>query len=169
MSGGPQEYIAYELVLASPAVSRVSGSSNLYSFCDGGQVSVNQLYIFWFSLVLWDINHSGLYNAKSSLYIYIYIYIYILDIYDLDWFSFIAYWLFNAKSSLYIYTKYIGFSLVEFYGISTIAGYLMLNPLYIYIYIYIYIYVCVCVCIHEVHTIPFKTFFAWALLVIVHT
>ena len=40
MCGGPQEYIAYELVLASPAVSCVSGSSNLYSFCDGGQVSV---------------------------------------------------------------------------------------------------------------------------------
>ncbi len=38
--GGPQEYIAYELVLASPAVSRVSGSSNLYSFRDGGKVSV---------------------------------------------------------------------------------------------------------------------------------
>ena len=35
--GGPQEYIAYELVLASPAVSRVSGSSNLYSFRDGGK------------------------------------------------------------------------------------------------------------------------------------
>ena len=40
MCGGPQEYITYELVLASPAVSCVSGSSNLYSFCDGGQVSV---------------------------------------------------------------------------------------------------------------------------------
>ena len=40
MCGGPQEYIAYELVLASPAVSCVSCSSNLYSFCDGGQVSV---------------------------------------------------------------------------------------------------------------------------------
>ena len=38
--GGPQEYIAYELVLASPAVSCVSGSSNLYSFRDEGQVSV---------------------------------------------------------------------------------------------------------------------------------
>ena len=35
-----QEYIAYELVLASPAVSRMSGSSDLYSFRDGGQVSV---------------------------------------------------------------------------------------------------------------------------------
>ena len=29
--------------------------------------------------------------------------------------------------------------LVEFYGISTILGYLMTNTLYIYIYIYIYI------------------------------
>ena len=34
--------------------------------------------------------------------------------------------LFNTKSSLYIYIKYI-------YGISTIVGYLILNPLYSYI------------------------------------
>ena len=42
--------------------------------------------------------------------------------------------LFNAKSSLYIYNKYIRFGFVGFYGISTIVGYLMLNPL-LYIYI----------------------------------
>ena len=41
--------------------------------------------------------------------------------------------LFNAKSFLYIYIKYIGFVLVGFYGISTIVGYLMPNPLYTYI------------------------------------
>ena len=41
--------------------------------------------------------------------------------------------LFNVKSSLYIYIKYISFGLVWFYGISTIAGYLMSNPLYTYI------------------------------------
>ena len=41
--------------------------------------------------------------------------------------------LFNAKSSSYIYIKYIGFGLVGFYGISTIIGYLMSNPLYTYI------------------------------------
>ena len=41
--------------------------------------------------------------------------------------------LFNAKSSLYIYIKYIGFCLVGFYGISTIVGYLIPNPLYTYI------------------------------------
>ena len=41
--------------------------------------------------------------------------------------------LFNAKSSLYIYIKYIRFSWVGFYGISTIVGYLMLNPLSTYI------------------------------------
>ena len=29
------------------------------------------------------------------------------------------------------------FGLVVFYGISTLLGYLMLNPVYIYIYIYI--------------------------------
>ena len=38
-------------------------------------------------------------------------------------------WLFNAKSSLYIFIRYIGFGLVAFYGISTIIGYLMPNPL----------------------------------------
>ena len=41
--------------------------------------------------------------------------------------------LFNAKSSLYIYIKYVWFGLVGFYGISTIVGYLMPNPLYTYI------------------------------------
>ena len=41
--------------------------------------------------------------------------------------------LFNTKSSLYIYIKYIGFGLVEFYGISAIVGYLMPNPLNTYI------------------------------------
>ena len=35
-----------------------------------------------------------------------------------------------AKSSLYIYIKYIGFGWVGFYSISTLVGYLMLNPLY---------------------------------------
>ena len=54
----------------------------------------------WFGLVLWDIKHCRLFNAKSSLYIYI---------------------------------KYIGFGWVGFYGISTIVGYLMPNPLYTYI------------------------------------
>ena len=42
-------------------------------------------------------------------------------------------WLFNAKFCLYIYIKYICFGLVGFYGISTIVGYLMPNPLYTYI------------------------------------
>ena len=41
--------------------------------------------------------------------------------------------LFNAKSSLYIYIRYIEFGWVGFYGISTIVGYLMPNPLYTYI------------------------------------
>ena len=38
--GGPQEYISYELVLASPALSYMSGSSDLDSFRDGRQVAV---------------------------------------------------------------------------------------------------------------------------------
>ena len=41
--------------------------------------------------------------------------------------------LFHVKSSLFIHIKYIGFGLVRFYGISTIVGYLMPNPLYTYI------------------------------------
>ena len=41
--------------------------------------------------------------------------------------------LFNAKFSFYIYIKYIGFELVGFYGISTIVGYLIPNPIYTYI------------------------------------
>ena len=41
--------------------------------------------------------------------------------------------LFNAKSTVHIYIKYIWFGLVGFYGISTIVGYLMPNPLYTYI------------------------------------
>ena len=43
------------------------------------------------------------------------------------------YRLFNAKSGLYIYIKYIGFGLIGFYGISTIAGYLMPKTVYTYI------------------------------------
>ena len=41
--------------------------------------------------------------------------------------------LFNAKSSLYIYIKKLWFGLVVFYGISTLVGYLMPNPVYTYI------------------------------------
>ena len=58
------------------------------------------------------------------------------------WFCFVLWHiyyngLFNAKSFLNIYIKNI-YVLVGFYGISTIVGYLIPNPLYIYIYIYIY-------------------------------
>ena len=42
-------------------------------------------------------------------------------------------WLFNAKLSSYVYIRYIWFGMVVFYGISTIVGYLMPNPLYTYI------------------------------------
>ena len=54
------------------------------------------------------------------------------------WFAFLLLYinpcrLFNAKSSLYIYIKYILFGFVWFYGIPTIVGYLMPNPLYTYI------------------------------------
>ena len=41
--------------------------------------------------------------------------------------------LFNAKCTSYIYINYIIFGWVGFYGISTIVGYLIPNPLYTYI------------------------------------
>ena len=37
---GPREYITDELVPTSPAVTRISGSSNLDSFRDGCEVAV---------------------------------------------------------------------------------------------------------------------------------
>ena len=40
MRRGPQEYITYEFVHASPAVSCMSGSSNLNSFRDRRQEAV---------------------------------------------------------------------------------------------------------------------------------
>ena len=36
MWGGPQVYVTYEFISTFPAVSRMSGSSNLNSFRDGG-------------------------------------------------------------------------------------------------------------------------------------
>ena len=65
-------------------------------------------------------------------------YTFILHIYGLVCFGWVLWHinhfrLFNNKSSLYIYIKYKGLSLVGFYGISTIVGYLMTNPLYTYI------------------------------------
>ena len=62
---------------------------------------------------------------------------YILNMYDFTLVGFIWYInhfrLFNVKSFLYIYIRYIGFGLVGFYGISTIQGYLIPNPLCTYI------------------------------------
>ena len=112
---------------------------------------------FWFRF-LWHINPCRLFNAKSSLYIYIkYIWFGWVGFYGIStivdylmpnplytyisnmiWFGWVLWHinpcrLFNAKSSLYIYIKYIWFGLVGFYGISTLVGYLMPNPLYTYI------------------------------------
>ena len=60
------------------------------------------------------------------------LYTYILDLYGLVWFGLVLWHinhcrLFNAKFSLYILDIY---DLVWFYGISSIVGYLMPNPLY---------------------------------------
>ena len=64
------EYITYELVPASPAVSCMSGSSNLDSFRDGRQVAVY--------LVTCGVLSPGLVQyIYIHIYTYIYIYIYI--------------------------------------------------------------------------------------------
>ena len=82
-----------------------------------------------FGKVLWQFNQSRLFNAKSSFCIYIK---------HMIWFTWVLWHtnhcrVFNAKSCLYIYIKYIWFDLLGFYGISTIVGYLMANPVYTYI------------------------------------
>ena len=56
-----------------------------------------------FCLVSWHINHSWLFNA-NPLY-----------------------------TNILKYIKYILFGFIGFYGMSTIVGYLMPNPLYTYI------------------------------------
>ena len=98
----------------------------------------SSLYIYikyiWFGLVGFSVISTIVgYLMPNPLltYIYIYIYIYIYMI----WFGWVFchinhYRLFNAKSSLYIYIKYMWFALFEFYGISTIVGYLVLNHFY---------------------------------------
>ena len=68
----------------------------------------------------------------------LFIYIYIYQMYMI-WLGWILWHinhcrLFNVKSSLYIHIKYIWFDFVVFYGISTLVGYLMVNPLYTYIW-----------------------------------
>ena len=97
--------------------------------------SKSSFYIYiryiWFGLV-------GYYGISTIVCFLIPnpLYTYILNIYDLVWlvlWHINHCWLFNAKSSLDIYIKYIWFGLVGFYGISTIVGYLMPNPLYTYI------------------------------------
>ena len=85
--------------------------------------------------MIWFVRFYGIstilgYLMPNSLYTYIY------QIYMI-WFGWVLWHinhcsLFNAKSSLYIYIKYT-FGLVEFYGISTMVGYVMSNPLYTYI------------------------------------
>ena len=81
--------------------------------------------------IQWDTNLLEM-DCESSLYKFLYIKN------GYSWFGWVLWHinhcrLFNAKSSLYIYIKYIWFDLVGFYGISTIVGYLMPNPLYTYI------------------------------------
>ena len=93
-------------------------------------IHIYHIYVIWFGWVLWHINHCGLFNAKSFLYIYI----------KYIWFGLVGFYgtstivgYLMPNPFLYIYIKYIRFGLVGFYGTSTIVGYLMPNPFYTYI------------------------------------
>ena len=92
-------------------------------------IHIYQIHKIWFVGVLWHINHWRLFNAKSSFYIYIkYMILFGLVFWHIN-----PSWLFNAESSLYISIKYIGRGWVEFYGISTIVGYLRPTPFHTFI------------------------------------
>ena len=67
---GPQEYITYELVPISPAVSRVSGSSNFDSFRDEWLVAVQLLLcrVLPPELVKYCSPHSCVVAVKPSLH-----------------------------------------------------------------------------------------------------
>ena len=97
-----------------------SMSNPLYSYI------LNIYDLVWLGFME-KINHYRLFNAKSSLYI--------LNIrFGLVLWHINHCRLFNAKSYSYIYIQYIGFVLVEFYGISSIVGCLMPNPFHTYIW-----------------------------------
>ena len=65
---GLQEHITYGFVLTSPAVSRMSGSSNLDSFCDGWQVVVQLLFCEVLIQGLFNIAHALLLLLLSSFF-----------------------------------------------------------------------------------------------------
>ena len=121
------------------------------------------------SLVYWHINLCGLFNAKAileeqqsynwihsckdngvhifpkgiSLKVNVIVWLthydvtvqYVSQLYGSVSWGLRIYWLHHCRT----YIKYIWFGLTGFYGISTIGGYLMPNPLYTYILNMLYI------------------------------
>ena len=67
---GPREFIAYEFVLTSPWVSRISDSSNLDSFRDRWLVAVQLLFcrVLLLGLVQYSSQHSCVIVAELFLY-----------------------------------------------------------------------------------------------------
>ena len=67
---GPLEYVKYELVSTSPAVSRMSGSSNLDCFRDGWEVAFKLLPcgVLPPGLVQYSLQHSRLVAVKLFLH-----------------------------------------------------------------------------------------------------
>ena len=69
---GPQEYIAYEFVLTSRIVPRMSGSSNFDSFRDGCLVAVQLLFCWVWppGLVRYSSQHSCVIAVKLFLHMF---------------------------------------------------------------------------------------------------
>ena len=95
-------------------------------------LSVIHIKNIWFGFLRYNgISTVVGYLRPNPLYTNI-LYIYWISLCCIFWH--ICDWrLFNAKSTIHIYIHHIWFGLVEFYGISTIVGYLIPNPLYTYI------------------------------------
>ena len=65
---GPLEYITYEFVLTSPAVSCMSGLSKLDSFCDGVRWLYSCCFVGCCVQYLFNIAHSILVQLPSSFF-----------------------------------------------------------------------------------------------------
>ena len=66
MCGGPQDYITYEFVPTSPAVSRMSGLSNLDSFRDGRLCPYSSCFVGCYLQDLFNIARSTLTTTTTN-------------------------------------------------------------------------------------------------------
>ena len=121
----------------------------------------------WYLFLLWTIRYKVLTNN-----IFIYLFLYKEFVFGSVWLDLVLWHinhfrLFKVKSFLYICIKYIQFSLVWFYGITTIVGFLKPNPFsYIYIrfvwfglaVIFFFFFFCISTILSYLKPNPFYTY-----------